>query len=411
MKTRWQSFISDQSGAMAVMAALLVVVLLSVSALAIDYGYMAWVRGELQKAADAGALAGARVLGSVANPDWSTGQAAATSMVQKNKAAGKLLTDCQVDYGYWSMLTHTLQSYTITPQKTDAAAIRVTIHKSSGKNDGPVQLLFAPIFGVKTFDLSAQAVAKLNSSSGLWSILETGNGTVTINNNANVQRDVGICGTGSTTVNNNATVQGGLYLNKNTPKPSIGNNAVVQDGIKQDAGAAASLQAATQAATTAYNKFVGALSNLGATIANVTSTRSLPNGTAGSNYLDVTNFSPSNNAIITINAPAGSSYVIRVSTTFTLNNNSQIKLTGGITSDGVTFVYKGSGTVTLSNNSILYGSILSPNGAITVNNNATIKDGVLVSGKNISLNNNSVSTTKTPWLTPSGGSQGASLVN
>ncbi len=86
-------------------------------------------------------------------------------------------------------------------------------------------------------------------------------------------------------------------------------------------------------------------------------------------------------------------------------------MAGGITSDGVTFVYKGSGTVTLNNNSILYGSILSPNGAITVNNNATVKDGVLVSGKNISLNNNSVSTTKTPWLTPSGGSQGASLVN
>jgi hypothetical protein len=411
MKTRWQSFISDQSGAMAVMAALLVVVLLSVSALAVDYGYMAWVRGELQKAADAGALAGARDLGSVANPDWSGGQAAATAMVKQNKAAGKLLTDCQVDYGYWSMLSHTLQSYSITPQKTDAAAIRVTILKSSGENDGPVQLLFAPIFGVKTFDLSAHAVAKLNSSSGLWSILETGNGTVTINNNASVQRDVGICGSGSTTVSNNGTVQGGVYLNKNTPKPSIGNGGVVHDGIKQDDSAAASVQAASQAATTAYNKFVGAPSNLGAAIAKVTSTRSLPNGTSGSNYLDVTNFSPSNNAIITINAPAGSSYVIRISSTFTLSNNSQIKLTGGITSDGVTFVNKGTSTVNLNNNSILYGSILSPNGAITISNSATIKDGVLVSGKNISLNNNSVSTTKTPWLTPSGGSQGASLVN
>ena len=221
---------------------------------------------------------------------------------------------------------------------------------------------------------------------------------------------MGICGTGSTTVNNNATVQGGLYLNKNTPQPSIGNNAVVHDGIQQDDGAAAALQAASQAATTAYNNFVGASSNLGATIANVTATRTLPNGAGGSNYLDVTNFKPSNNAIITINAPAGSSYIIRISGTFTLNNNSQIKLTGGITSDGVTFVYKGSGTVTLSNNSILYGSILSPNGAITLSNNASVKDGVLVSGKNISLNNNSVSTTKTPWLPPSGGSQGASLV-
>ena len=74
-------------------------------------------------------------------------------------------------------------------------------------------------------------------------------------------------------------------------------------------------------------------------------------------------------------------------------------------------VNKGTRTVNLNNNSILYGSILSPNGAITISNNATIKDGVLVSGKDISLNNNSVSTTKTPWLTPSGGSQGASLVN
>ena len=124
---------------------------------------------------------------------------------------------------------------------------------------------------------------------------------MTINNNTNVQRDVGICGSGSTTVNNNATVQGGYISTKNTPQPSIGNNGVVHDGIKQDDAAAASVQAASQAATTAYNKFIGALSNLGATIASVTSTRTLPDGIAGSNYLDVTNFSPSNNAIITIN--------------------------------------------------------------------------------------------------------------
>lgn len=410
MKKRWQTFLADQSGAMAVMVALLMVVLLSAGALGVDYGYMAWVQGELQKAADAGALAGAGVLGSDTNPDWAAGQAAATSFVQQNKAEGKLLTDCQVDYGYWSKLSHTLQSSGITPQKTDAAAIRVTIQKSSGNNGGPIQLLFAPIFGVKTFDLSARAVAKLNSSSGLWSILETGNGRVTINNNADVQRDVGICGTGSTTVSNNATVQGGIYLNKNTPQPSIGNNAVVQEGIQQDAGSAATLQAASQAAATAYTKFAAAASTLGATIANVTATRTLPTGAAGTNYLSVTNFRPSNNATITINAPSGSSYVIRVSNTFTLNNNSQIKLTGGITSDGVTFVNTGTRTVTLSNNAILYGSILSPNGAITLSNNATAKDGVLVSSKNISLNNNSVSTTKTPWLTPSGGSQGASLV-
>ena len=65
MNKRWQTFISDQSGAMAVMAALLMTILLSAAALAVDYGYMAWVQGELQKAAEGGALAGASVLVSV----------------------------------------------------------------------------------------------------------------------------------------------------------------------------------------------------------------------------------------------------------------------------------------------------------------------------------------------------------
>jgi Flp pilus assembly protein TadG len=410
MKKRRQTFMNNQSGALAVMVALLMTVLLSAAALSVDYGHISWVQSELKKAAEAGALAGASVLMSASNPAWSAGQAAATAIVQQNKAAGQLLTDCQVDYGYWSKLTHTLQSSAITPQKTDAPAIRVLIRKFSGENGGPVQLLFAPIFGVNTLNLSGRAVAMLKSSSGLWSILETGNGTVTISNNADVKRDVGICGTGATNINNNAIVEGGLYLNKNTPDPSIGNNAVVQDGIKHDDSAAATLQAASQAATNAYNNFVG-LSNNKGTITTVNTTRTLPNGSSGTNVLDVTNFRPSNNAIITITSPAGSSYVIRISSTFTLNNNSQIKLTGGITSDRVTFVYKGTGTVTLSNNSILYGSILSPSGAITVSNNATIKDGVLVSGKNISLNNNSVATTKTPWLPSSGGTQGAVLVN
>jgi hypothetical protein len=410
MKNDRTTFVTDQSGAMAVMAALLMVILLSAAALSVDYGYMALVQSDLKTAAEAGALAGASVLASATNPAWSTGQSAADSIIKQNKAEGHLLTDCQVDYGYWSKLTQTLQPYTITPQKTDFPAIRVIIQKSSGQNGGPIQLLFAPIFGVHTFNLSARAVAMLKASSGLWSILETGNGTVSITNNADVKRDVGICGTGATNLNNNATVEGGLYLNKDTPDPGIGNNAVVQDGIRHDDSAAATLQAASQAAIKAYNNFTGLANNKG-TITTVNTTRTLPNGGSGTNVLDVTNFRPSNGAIITINSPAGSSYVIRVSGTFTLNSNSQLKLSGGIASDSVTFVYKGTGTVTLGNNSVLYGSILSPNGPITVNNNALIKDGVLVSGKNISLDNNSLTTTKTPWLTPSGSGQGAVLVN
>ena len=95
MNHRVKEFVADQSGAMAVMAALLVVVLLSVSALAVDYGYMAWVRGELQKAADAGALAGARDLGSARQSGLVRGPGRGDRYgPARILAAGKLLTDC-----------------------------------------------------------------------------------------------------------------------------------------------------------------------------------------------------------------------------------------------------------------------------------------------------------------------------
>jgi hypothetical protein len=166
MKSTWKDLFTDQSGAMAVVMALLLVVVLAVAALGVDYGYMAMVQGELQKAADAGALAGARALGSSSNPDWPSGQVAASNIVRENNAAGQPLTDCQVDYGYWSKVNHLLQPYTITPQSTDNPAVRVMVAKSDGHNDGPLKMLFAPIFGVQTMVVSAGAVAMFVPSTG-----------------------------------------------------------------------------------------------------------------------------------------------------------------------------------------------------------------------------------------------------
>ena len=49
MNKRAKGFVADQSGAMAVMAALLLTVLLSAAALGIDYGHMTWVQGDLKR--------------------------------------------------------------------------------------------------------------------------------------------------------------------------------------------------------------------------------------------------------------------------------------------------------------------------------------------------------------------------
>ncbi len=166
MKQQTQNFITDQSGAIALATALSLVVLLGVAALAIDYGHMAWVQNELQKAAEAGALAGGRFLtpyvNNPATPDWISAQNMATQTVLKNCADGQPLTDCKVEYGYWSLSTKTLQPPGLVPTNSDLPAIRVTVAKAAGHNGGPLHLLLAPIIGISSHDLSGQAVGAIS---------------------------------------------------------------------------------------------------------------------------------------------------------------------------------------------------------------------------------------------------------
>ena len=170
MNQKVKDAVDDQAGAMAVTAALFIVVLLGVAALAVDYGHMAWVQGELQKAADAGALAGAKAAvpytGTPPQPNWFQGQTVAAQTVLLNRADAQFITDCQVQAGYWSLTGKTLQSTAIIPTATDVPAIQVGVGKTAGHNGGPLQMLFAPILGVNTIDLAAKAVAIISFPTG-----------------------------------------------------------------------------------------------------------------------------------------------------------------------------------------------------------------------------------------------------
>ena len=65
--------VREHKGATVVFVAIAMVMFLGFAALAVDLGYLYVVRGELQNAADAGALAGAQVLyvnnGTAVNPE------------------------------------------------------------------------------------------------------------------------------------------------------------------------------------------------------------------------------------------------------------------------------------------------------------------------------------------------------
>ena len=308
-------------------------------------------------------------------------------------------------------MTHTLQPYTITPQNTDAPAIRVTIRKSSGKNGGPVQLLFAPIFGVQTFDLSARAVAKLKSTQGIWSILETGTGTVTISGAPVVSGSVGVNSGGNLTMSGSSLVKGKAYLNTGATKSISGTAHCSRMASSKIPAPMTIVTAAVNSATTAYNNFKAMTKTLGpSSIALSGVGTATYTGGATQNVMVLTKLTLANSAVLTLNAPAAGSFVIVDSGALTLSGAAQIVLQGGLTADHVTYVNTGTSTVTVGNSCIIQGNILSPKGAINLSGAATY-NGTLVSGKAITVAN-SVTSQQTTWLpAPSGSGHGASLVN
>ena len=81
---------------------------------------------------------------------------------------GSLLTNCTVAAGYWDLTwsasqkaAANLKSTGIVPGATDVAAVKVTVEKSSGKNGGPLTMLFAKVLGISTESLTVQAVAAM----------------------------------------------------------------------------------------------------------------------------------------------------------------------------------------------------------------------------------------------------------
>lgn len=162
---------SDDSGAAAVFFAIALVALCGFGALAFDYGHMVMVKSELQRTADAAALAGAMGLVPYTNPgpnqtpNWAQAETKAHEIISNaaNSADDQVFsdTDGTVLYGYW--LLNPPDGYTQLPlptaRPTTAAylpepAVSVTLRRS-------VSLYFAPLVGVsspKTVSATSTAI-------------------------------------------------------------------------------------------------------------------------------------------------------------------------------------------------------------------------------------------------------------
>jgi Flp pilus assembly protein TadG len=178
MKTRLKlrSILADQQGATAIIVGLMLIVLVGFLALAVDAGYVWVAQNELQNAADAGALAGARFL---INPDGTINTSAnqiahgaATSNdstnipVEVNWSSGNT---GDVQRGHWSFATRTFTPNANTTQTSlwfrskadlDADVNFINAVKTvTRRQTQPVNMFIAGILGHDSIEVVTDAVA------------------------------------------------------------------------------------------------------------------------------------------------------------------------------------------------------------------------------------------------------------
>jgi Flp pilus assembly protein TadG len=165
--------LNNSRGAVAVMVALTMTVLLAMAAATIDIGHALVARNELQNSADAGALAGARALGimyegmtpaamgayQLSGSDAATIKTAVQSTAVLNAAAGVNITvnTGDVQIGLWNSATRTL-----TPTVNQPRSVRV-ITRLDGTANGPVSTFLASVVGLTSVSVSAVATAELTA--------------------------------------------------------------------------------------------------------------------------------------------------------------------------------------------------------------------------------------------------------
>jgi hypothetical protein len=168
-----KELIKTQRGATMIFVAICIFVLVAFTALAVDIGHLFVAHNELQNAADAGALAGARFLyvndGQAVNSGANQiAYDAAVANISDNTAVEVIASE--VERGHWSFITKTF-----TPNETSLDPVDLwdapwqdldadlnfinAIRVRTRRQTTPVQSFFARIFGHQGFEQSAVAVA------------------------------------------------------------------------------------------------------------------------------------------------------------------------------------------------------------------------------------------------------------
>lgn len=150
-----------RTGAVAVTVAVAIPVVIAFAALSVDVGVMYNAKADLQRAADAAAMAAASRLTSLVSGDPVTlGRQAARDTAHANPVLNQApqLTDSDIVFGTAKVNPFT-QAVTFTPTENVPNAVRVTVRKTADSPNGPLPLYFARIFGRDSTNVQATATA------------------------------------------------------------------------------------------------------------------------------------------------------------------------------------------------------------------------------------------------------------
>lgn len=142
---------NHRQGAMLVLIAITLPLVVIMAAFALDVAWMQLVRTELRTATDSASRAGAKTLSLAQNVPDALG--AAKEAARRNSVAGTplALRDSEVEFGMGRQSTSTSR-FSFTPGGTTLNAVRVTGNRTAASLDGPVDLFLGRVMGVSTFE-------------------------------------------------------------------------------------------------------------------------------------------------------------------------------------------------------------------------------------------------------------------
>jgi Flp pilus assembly protein TadG len=158
----WLPRCRDRSGAIGMIAAISIPVVLGLGGLSVDASYMEYRALQLQAAADAAVLAGSAQL-----PNITAAQNAAISYAQQNMPTaryGTVLAASDVQTGSWNSTTKTF-----TAGGTNPTAMRITLRQTTATGNG-VGLMFMSMLGAPPVNMTRSAVATYGTSSA-WDVM------------------------------------------------------------------------------------------------------------------------------------------------------------------------------------------------------------------------------------------------